>query len=1016
MKRTFIILIVALIFILSGCEENRIIDITGNEDLIVYIGSSEELIVSNLSVSGNDSIQNYEISVDLSNVRINIPGTYDVIYFVTLNGTVVHRESGSITVTNIPPTNYPEINYTRNQVYVKSHPIPNYASSVEAIDRKDGDLTEQIEIDDSSVNYNVLGTYDVVYEITNSDQLTTTKTIQVHVVDNTPFSPLPDDFFIVERNGKVGIKSTSNTTIVPFIYDDIVYLNQNMLKLYIEDVSYYYNFSTQQFLTPNYELFAYSNGLAKAKDIIGYYGYVNIEGSVVIPFTYDFASSFQRGLAKVSQNGLYGLIDSTNTIIVPLEYENIQSFNDGYVVEIDDHHMVLSDSGNTLFESDVFDTTPIVIHDAIYYRFMDNGFVGLVNDDFTIFKTADNKEITVLDSMIIFEKQTGRFDFHNLVTNNQVFNVYDFQLEEDYIIYQSEFGSGVLDLNTLEEVLEPDYIFISILNENLFLVRNKEYQYGLKNSSNTTVLPLLYSQFKIMNDYYIVTNDEGMTLLDKDGSIISATYDGIDSFNEGYAVVEKDGLFGLIVEDGTEVLRLTYTKIKPVQNGYIYTYTATSPNQSAWGVLNLNMQIIIPNMYANIGFMKDGLFAVTKDYTDETSSGYINESGSIVLPLDYKETTNLIDGYGIVTLEDNSKKVIDQEGNFIHSSSYYDIDELQDNYFIIQSSDAINSHCLMNTNGEIVTPCIYQDITAFIDGVATITIVEGSNYLTLDGEVLLEQSVSYVDEFTHGMGLLLNKEYKTDIINSSGNYVYQNLFSAKILSDEYIAIKDLNTLKYGIYNIQGEMLVEPMYFTIEPFYEGFSVACIDSHTQCGVLDQELNTRIPFMYDLVEKENETYVFRHQGVFYQLETRDNQLVKSTLTSLNIQYVYHEENDLYIDDVYVGSYQYLDFIENGMYLDVYDEYIGLALKNGRILIDPLYEEFEFQPNRSYQLIRTNGLYGVIDETQTVIISELYHSIKPVSEQYLLVVQGDLHGIFDIEGHMIIPVNYDRILYQTK
>lgn len=1017
MKKTFMIFIVALIFILSGCEEDRIIDITGNEDLVVYIGSSEETIVSYVSVSGSDSNQNYDISVDLSKVRINIPGTYDIVYIVSQNGTVVYRETSTITITDTPLTDYPEINFTQDLVHVISHPIPDYASTIEAVDRQYGTITNQVQIDDSSVNYNQVGSYDVVYSVTNSDQLTTTKTIQVHVVANTQFSPLPEEFFIVEKNGKFGIKSTSNTTIIPFTFDYIVYLNESIVKLIIDDVSYYYNFDSQTYFTPGYDIYVYSGGIAKAKDVIGYYGYVDIEGNIEIPFIYDTATSFTRGLAKISEDGLYGLIDTENRIVLPIQYNNINVFNDGYIVSSNDKVSVLSDSGNTLFEADAFDPRPIILNNQRFYEFTLDNKLGLVDENFQVLKEPIYEDIENLGNMLVLKTFNNRYDLYNVLTGNQVSNIYSYQVQNQFIIYQTETGNGVLDLLSLEEIIPPNYISISLLDQNLFLVRNQDYDYGLMNNQGTEILEAKYSQFRtLQNGLYVASDTQGSRLLDETGSIISNTYDSISSFNEGYAIVGRNGLYGLIVEDGTEVLRLTYNQIRPVQNGYIHTYTSDVPNQSAWGVLNLNMQIVIPNIYASIGPLQDGVFAVTKDYSDETSSGYINEQGAIVLSLNYKETTSLIDGYGVVTHEDNSKQVINNQGDFIHDSTYHNIEELRQGYFIVQSSDSLNSHCLMDTSGQIVTPCIYQYITPFIDGVATITTNEGSNYLTIDGDILLDDYANYVNEFSNGMGLLLNNDYKTDIINVDGDYLFQDLFSAKILSEDYVAIKDIATLKYGIYNVSGDMVIDHTYFTIEAFNQGFSLACINSHTSCGVLDDDLNIRVPFMYDLIEQDDLSYILRYKGIYYSLETSDFKLYKTSITNTPVTYVYNGKNDLYIDDIYIGTYTYLDFIKNGMYFDVYGDYLGLSSLSGKILIPPIYEGYTYQANRPYQLIMTNGLYGVIDNENNIIISELYNIISPVSEEYLLAVQGDLHGIFDIEGHMIIPVNYDQIIFETK
>ncbi|MBQ8966228.1 WG repeat-containing protein [Ruminococcus sp.] len=66
------------------------------------------------------------------------------------------------------------------------------------------------------------------------------------------------------------------------------------------------------------------------------YGYMDLEGNIVIPQKYDYAGSFLRGYAFVGMekqySGMcYGVIDKTGEMVVPAEYSNIYTPIDGYV-------------------------------------------------------------------------------------------------------------------------------------------------------------------------------------------------------------------------------------------------------------------------------------------------------------------------------------------------------------------------------------------------------------------------------------------------------------------------------------------------------------------------------------------------------------------------------------------------------------------------------------------------------------------------------------------------------------
>ncbi|EPG65125.1 hypothetical protein LEP1GSC061_2718 [Leptospira wolffii serovar Khorat str. Khorat-H2] len=75
----------------------------------------------------------------------------------------------------------------------------------------------------------------------------------------------------------------------------------------------------------------FSSGLIPVKRF-GTYGFMNHEYKFVIPETYDYASSFEKGQAKVCNrvNGNYlcGFIDTTGKILLPLEYGRLNVFSE----------------------------------------------------------------------------------------------------------------------------------------------------------------------------------------------------------------------------------------------------------------------------------------------------------------------------------------------------------------------------------------------------------------------------------------------------------------------------------------------------------------------------------------------------------------------------------------------------------------------------------------------------------------------------------------------------------------
>lgn len=58
------------------------------------------------------------------------------------------------------------------------------------------------------------------------------------------------------------------------------------------------------------------------------YGYINTQGQIVIPATYDRAYNFKyNGLAVVKNNGKYGVINAKGQIVIPATFDDVGDFS-----------------------------------------------------------------------------------------------------------------------------------------------------------------------------------------------------------------------------------------------------------------------------------------------------------------------------------------------------------------------------------------------------------------------------------------------------------------------------------------------------------------------------------------------------------------------------------------------------------------------------------------------------------------------------------------------------------------
>ena len=78
---------------------------------------------------------------------------------------------------------------------------------------------------------------------------------------------------------------------------------------------------------------SFSQDLFVSENNDGKWGFVNLDGEVVIKHQYEKADCFYMGYASVVLMGKMGLIDLKGNIIIPFEYDNdLMYFEDGLAV------------------------------------------------------------------------------------------------------------------------------------------------------------------------------------------------------------------------------------------------------------------------------------------------------------------------------------------------------------------------------------------------------------------------------------------------------------------------------------------------------------------------------------------------------------------------------------------------------------------------------------------------------------------------------------------------------------
>lgn len=158
----------------------------GIEDIEIEVGSAFDPLAGVTVCDGTDGGQSYEITVS-GTVNTDFAGIYELIYSATGSSNMTITATRRVSVVE-PAVIMPVISGADDiDILIGSTFDP--MGGVTASDAVDGDLTNEIMVS-GSADTQTLGTYEITYQVTNSNYNTTTVIRTVTVCDSDTFYPI----------------------------------------------------------------------------------------------------------------------------------------------------------------------------------------------------------------------------------------------------------------------------------------------------------------------------------------------------------------------------------------------------------------------------------------------------------------------------------------------------------------------------------------------------------------------------------------------------------------------------------------------------------------------------------------------------------------------------------------------------------------------------------------------------------------------------------------------------------
>jgi hypothetical protein len=319
----------------------------------------------------------------------------------------------------------------------------------------------------------------------------------------------------------------------------------------------------------------FSNGLAWFFDGARY-GYIDEKGQVAIPPQFDRAFDFEGPVARVVRDAKFGLIDRQGRLLLKPKYSIIHPFGGNGLAKAGSGNdyitwSLINQAGEPVTTQSFIEIHPFseglaAVKTRNGYGFVDEKGKLAIPDRFIKVSRFSNGRAAVQEN-----GRCGYIGRDGALRIDMAFTrCFDFE-EGKAVVYQGYRKAGLID-SSGRFVILPSLDNLAEFSGGRGLMRDDTYRF-----------------------YYITEKvDEGET-----------HYDAARPYQHGIAVVQSNGQWGVINQNGIEIIPPKYDRIESFENGY-----AKVRIKGFSGLSNLRGELIVQPDYEYISYAGEGLFRV----------------------------------------------------------------------------------------------------------------------------------------------------------------------------------------------------------------------------------------------------------------------------------------------------------------------------------------------------------------------------------------------------------------------
>lgn len=431
-----------------------------------------------------------------------------------------------------------------------------------------------------------------------------------------------------------------------------------------------------------------------------------------------------------------------------------------------------------------------------------------------------------------------------------------------------------------------------------------------------------------------------------------------------YYTVYENGKFGVINNEGETVINPEYTEIVLVPNKDVPIFICTYDLNDQDGtyktkVINQKNEEIFKE-YSKVEaidnfdskqniWYEDDVLRVEKD----GKYGLINFEGKEVLPCDYDEITALKGvTNNLLVKKDGKVGLVNEKGQTIVNTEYKDIKTLKEGYkneYIIVNDN--NQYGIISTTGTVIIEPKYEDVK-YLNNSEMFAIKDAGVWklINKDNQILIDG----------GYDNIIEAKGENVVVEKGGKYGVVTTKNEEKIPVEYEQIKYTFSIyyiaktggKYGIINLNNEQVKDFNYINMDYVEKGDFIQADVSDTETVIFDNNLSEKINGIVSEINQEK-GYIKVYTNNEYKY--------------YNFKFEEKKSSDI--------------LTSNNLFLSKKDGKYGYVNKEGKVIVDYIYEDGTEQNSCGFAAVKKDGVWGSINKVGAV---ELEPSVNLDSNIY--------------------------------